>query len=348
MNRSMARKHAWVGRAAVAAAAVAATLAASPSRAAEVSAQDRALARGLFDQARALMNDGKHAEACPKLEESQRLDPGIGTQFNLASCYERTARLASAWSLYLEVAAATRAAGQIDREKVARDNAAALEPRLSRLAIAVAPERQVSGMTVKLDGTPVGKGAWGTPMPADSGNHKVEVSAPGRKTWTATVTVPGEKQTATVTVPELEVAPAEPAPAPVPVGVPVPAPAGSSAAPPPPAEAPPAQGWSTQKTAGLVVAGAGVVGLGVGSVLALGAKSHYGDSSAYCEGNLCTQQGLDIRSEARSSGTVATVVGGIGLLALGTGAVLFFTAPSSGKTPAVGVGPGWVGLKGAF
>ena len=81
------------------------------------------------------MAQGKHADACPKLEESQRLDPGIGTQFNLAVCYEQVGRTASAWSTFLDVAGAARAAGQTEREKVARQRATALEPRLIRLTI---------------------------------------------------------------------------------------------------------------------------------------------------------------------------------------------------------------------
>ncbi len=101
---------------------------------------DTAAAQALFDAAKQLMAQGKYADACPRLEESQRLDPGIGTQFNLAACYEQLGRTASAWSMFLEVAGASKAAGQLEREKVARQRAAALEPRLIRLTI-TAPGR---------------------------------------------------------------------------------------------------------------------------------------------------------------------------------------------------------------
>ena len=63
---------------------------------AEPSAADRSAAQALFEQARDLMKQDKAAEACPKLEESQRLDPGVGTQFNLAECYVKMHRTASA------------------------------------------------------------------------------------------------------------------------------------------------------------------------------------------------------------------------------------------------------------
>src|SRR5512138_2397422 len=105
--------------------------AALPARA-DTTAEQRAAAQALFDDARRLMADKKYAEACPKLEESQRLDPGIGTLLNLAECQSLTGRTASAWANFLEAAYQAKAAGQAKRENTARSRAAALEPKLSR------------------------------------------------------------------------------------------------------------------------------------------------------------------------------------------------------------------------
>src|SRR4051812_17491676 len=95
---------------------------------ARVSAAAETPAEALFEEARKLMVDGRYAEACPKLAESERLDPGIGTEFNLARCYELEGRLASAWTAYRNVAVSTHAAGQTAREALAHERVKALEP----------------------------------------------------------------------------------------------------------------------------------------------------------------------------------------------------------------------------
>ena len=115
-------------------AACAAIALAAASVSADVAPADRAAARALFDQARSLAKEGKYTEACPKFEESQRLDPGMGTLFNLADCHEHAGRTATAWTLFLEVASQAKSSGQPDREKAARQRASSLEATLSRLS----------------------------------------------------------------------------------------------------------------------------------------------------------------------------------------------------------------------
>src|SRR5260221_714184 len=80
-------------------------------------------AKALFEEAIKLLDAGRTAEACPKLEESKQLDPRVGTEFELADCYERMGRTASAWSGF--VALAGRAT-KPDHIKKARARAEAL------------------------------------------------------------------------------------------------------------------------------------------------------------------------------------------------------------------------------
>jgi len=181
----------------------------------EARAADSATAQVLFDEAKKLMAVGKHAEACPKLEESQKLDPGVGTQYNLASCYEQVGKTASAWSMFIEVAAVSKAAGQQDREKVARQRAAALEPKLMRLAVKV-PEGAPAEMQVLRDGKPMGQAQWGTAVPVDPGKHTVTAEVPGRVPFTATVELaePGSTAAVEITPPDTWAPVAKPPPGP--------------------------------------------------------------------------------------------------------------------------------------
>src|SRR5450755_240361 len=158
------------------------------SATAQAQSGDSAAAQALFDQAKELMASGHAAPACPKFEESQRLDPHSGTLINLASCYESTNRLASAWSAYIEAASAAKASGNPEREEVARQRAAVLAPRLSKLLISVAPALQsVAGLEVRRDGVVVREPEWCVALPADPGEHAVTAKAPGREPFAAKV-----------------------------------------------------------------------------------------------------------------------------------------------------------------
>lgn len=181
-----------------------AAAAATPARA------DVAAAEALFKEGMALMDKGEYEKACPKLEESQRLDPGVGTLFNLARCYEKTNRLASAWSRYLEASQEAERRGEGRRAKAARRYAKRLEPRLYRLVILVPNDSRIDGLAIERGGTAVGEGAWGAKVPVDAGDVVVSASAPGRVSWETTVTLEGDKKLRIVEIPRLEKAPEQP------------------------------------------------------------------------------------------------------------------------------------------
>src|SRR6202023_3380435 len=115
-------------------------------------AGDVATAQVLFDEGRRRMAEHDYANACPKLAESQRLSPAVGTEFNLADCWEHVGKLASSWAAFLDVADLTHRRGEREREQAARQRAAALEPRLGRLIIDVPAARRVANLEVTRDG----------------------------------------------------------------------------------------------------------------------------------------------------------------------------------------------------
>ncbi|HEX7668559.1 MAG TPA: hypothetical protein VF395_03200 [Polyangiaceae bacterium] len=311
---------------------------------------DKAAAEALFQAARDLMNTGKFAEACGKLEASQRLDAGLGTLLYLADCYEKANRLASSWATFREAESIATGRSDQSRAQVAKLRYAALEPRLSKLWIKVT-DGNPADIRVLRDGEVVPRESFSLALPTDSGDHTIEASAPGHKPWTTKVVVAGEASNVPVDVPVLEPAPAD---------APPPAPAGPLA--PIPGEDKPAvsQAGSTQRTVGLVVGAAGVVGLGLSTIFTLKAKSKNDDSKKndHCpvDPNVCDQAGTDLRNEALASARTATALGIAGGALLVGGVVIYLTAPSAKKSgtasPALELGGGLsaarISLRGAF
>jgi len=138
-------------------------------------------AQEFFVDAMKLMSAKRYADACEKFARSLELDPGMGTQFRLAECYEKLGRLATAYEQYLAVADAAKEAQKKDRETLARKRAEALEPRVARLTIVIGSALvDVPGLEVVRDGAVVPKEQWGSPIYIDPGDHVVTIKATGR------------------------------------------------------------------------------------------------------------------------------------------------------------------------
>jgi serine/threonine-protein kinase len=282
---------------------------ASPAWAA--SAQDQAAAEALFKEAKQLATQGNYAAACPKFVESQRLDPTAGTLLNIGQCYEKLGKTASSWGAYKEAEMVARGAGDTEREQGAARLAAALEPLLPKLVVVVPQGARVPGLEVKRDGTVVGEGQWGSPLPVDPGEHTIEVSAPGRQPLETLARVAAGPGTTTVEIPALAV--------------------GSSSF------------WNAQRSAGLVVATVGIAGVGVAAALGALALSKNSASKLSCDPanpNLCNDKGAALRSDAITFGNASTAAFVVGGVMVAGGIVIFVTAPSAKKPQATGQGGG--------
>lgn len=291
-----------------------------------------AQAQALFDEGRRLMDAGDYAAACPKLAESQRLDPGNGTLARLATCHEKQGRIATAWSEFAELVTSAQRAGQADRERFGRQRIAVLEPRLSRLTIIVpADVATTAGLVVKRDAIAVGDAAWGVGVPVDPGDHAIEASAPGKETWTAHVVIGSTSDTKQVSIPALAVL-ETPA---VPVAV-----APGPSAPTPSAAKTDSGSRSSQKTWGLIAGGVGIVGLGVGSYFGVQALSGSSQARQQCPNAACPTPGaVQQNNDARTDARIADVGFAAGVGALVAGSLLYFLAPSSASlrvAPSVG------------
>jgi hypothetical protein len=296
---------------------------------AQGTSSDAVAAQALFDEGRKLMDQRRWSEACPKLAESERLAPSGGTLLNLGECYEHTGQTASAWVAWKDAAARANAAGKHDVEKRALARAGALEGSLARLSIAVDKGSDVEGLQVKRDGVAVGHAEFGMPIPVDPGAHVIEATAPKKRPFSANVSVAAKQTDAQVVVTLAD------DDSPKPVAAAEPSPVESHPAPlvTPGPEQPAAakSGWSGQKTVALVVTGAGLVGVALGTVFGLDAKSKNDQAlePQNCRTTMyCTQNGLSLTDDAKSAALASTIAFGAGAAALVAGAVLWFTAPS--------------------
>jgi serine/threonine-protein kinase len=264
----------------------------------------------LYKQAVDLANAGHWAEAAEKLRAVVAIRSSPKVRFTLGQAEEHVGRLSTAYDDYAQALADAEAARQTDVADTAGVALRALGPRVPVLRVVVTGE-SASAATATIDDHAA---HIGEPVRVDPGTHHVAVSAAGARTIESTVTVaegqhldvPAELQHE-----EAAVAPASPPPA-----------ADTEAAP---ASTSRSNLWPT---VGLVAAGVGVVGLGVGTYFGFDAISKNNASNqSGCNGNTCTAGAYSTREDAKSSATLSTVsfVAG-GLLAAG-GVTLWLLAP---------------------
>lgn len=294
------------------------------------SSEDKATAQTLFDRGLKLLETKSYDEACPLLAESHRLDPAQGTLFRLATCLEGQGKVAGAWAAYVEVAEAAKASKQPDRERVARQKAAALQAKLAFLTV----KSGDAEAEIKRDGSVVSRALRGQEIPVDPGAHKITATRDGHTPFETSVTL-GSGEHRTIEVPALTKA-AVAAPPPVATSTNTPPPVASTASAAPPITPPPPEpsGLGTTRKIALASGGVGVLGLVGAGVFGLMAKSKRDDSSAHCDGNLCDATGLEQRDVALSRATVSTVLGVVGVVGVGAGAALWIV----GKPSAASVG----------
>lgn len=277
----------------------------SARAAAQAPAESAAVARELFDQARALLAEKDFAHACPKFEEAMRLDPGGGTILNLALCNELRGKTETAWALYDEAGRWARRDGRADREQFALEHRAALERKLARLVVVLESGAKVPGLSVRRNGVPLGEASLGEALPVDAGEHTVEAHAPGKKPLRLTVRL-RDGAVRTVSIPAL-------------------ADDGSTKKPPPrlvreqPADA--------QKTWGTVLIGAGAAATLAGLRFGWQAIEQRKDAEARCPNRECEHRdAVQLNDDARRNALASTLLVASGLGLAGAGTYVLLTA----------------------
>jgi hypothetical protein len=295
-----------------------------------------ARAEELFREGKALLGERDYARACPLLAASYDLDPGTGVLLALAICHEGEGKLASAAAEYKVAAQRANAEGRADRERVARDRALALEPRLSTLTVAPSSEAWIlNDFVIRRSGVVLERDVWHTPVALDGGEYVIEASGPGKKTWRTDVSLAASGERRTITIPPLEdVMPVASAAA-----------ATSHAEPPTSATSDNPRdaggeskgkpgGLTTLQVVGIVAMGAGAAGIGVGTAYAIRAVNKFEDSNENgCDGDVCEGQGKVDREAALSAGNMATIGFAVGVTLAAGGTALFLLGGRSDDPP---------------
>lgn len=338
-----------------------------PARA-QSTPEEMVLAESLFREGRRLFDEGSYKEACPKLAESQRLDPGGGTLLNLARCHAAEGRLATAWAEYQEARVWARRDGRTDRRAVAEAGLRSIEPRLTWLTIAIPPASYVPGIAIRIDERVLPSSAVEVPTPMDPGIHRVAVAAPGKQPRELIVHLiaEGEKQIIVIE-PLSDAAPSPSVPSvaaqsstahtgrpKVPLGHPVGARMSEAGLP---AQARPNHFRPSAPT--VVLGVSGIVLLGAGSAFGILALDQMAKSDHRCPSGVCTDRGAEYSHQANLSANLANIGIGVGLGSIG--AAVLIHALSKPKPDALSVSPrsweltvhaeshaGWVGVRGRY
>jgi hypothetical protein len=212
-----------------------------------------------------------------------------------------------------------------------------VKPRIPSMKIVVSAPRDAA-VVVRVDGNVVADSVVGVALPADPGDHVVDVTAPGFLAATSSVKLaPSSNHTVALELkrdpsarPATKGAPTEPHAAV--------ASAASKSAARPKQPAPAESTSSTGKTLGYVSYGVAALGLGVGVFFGQSAMKDEDALSKSCPNHVCSEEDRDSLKFAQQKGTIATigfVTAGAGV-ALGT--VLLLTAPSSSSSASAKAG----------
>ena len=172
----------------------------------------------------------------------------------------------------------------------------------------------VTDVTVTMDGAPLLGSLDGRPVALDPGSHTFVFTARGQLPVERTLVIHEGEKNRQETV---RVGPGAPPPE----------------KPPPPAPPPSTtSAWSTQRYAGVVIAGVGVIGLGLGAAFGLVAIGEQSNEKKDCSSSACPNPGAarteyDGATRDAAISTVSFIAGGA--LTLGGTALFFLAKPSA-------------------
>lgn len=310
------------------------------------SAQAPPDATALFEQGIKDMDAANYEVACKELAASLARYDDSGTKGALADCYSKLGRVATAWTLWRDLADTAKTE---DLRKDAASNAFHLEVRLPHFVIrlkAPAPP----GLVVTVAEVQVADPTLAVPLPVDPGQFTVHATAPDRVAWSASFNATEGKVT-TVEVPALAVAPKR-----------EPSPLLSNAATTVIVRDDIASTRRSRHLLGITLGIAGGASMLLGGFFGIEARSHWNDAKAACQNmpEMCPGGGVaeaqrDVDS-ARTDALVSTITFTVGGAAIVGGVLAYLSAPAMKEdtratlhvTPTLSARFGGIAVSGAF
>lgn len=252
----------------------------------------------LFREGKRLLEEGEIKEACEKFEASERIAPENGTELNLADCWERIGRTASAWAMFVKAAGSAK---REDRAAEARRRAALLKGKLVHLTIEVPEDVAIEDLEIVRNDQVVDRELWNEAVPVDPDEYTITARAPKHLEWSTTITVKSKDKVIVVRKLERSARKRDDGP-----------------------KQTPAQP-NRYRGASIALAIGGVATIGIATGFAFHSKSLQNDSDAICPTTSCGDAGaVDLNQRARSEGWIANIGWGLGGAAVAAAIVTWY------------------------
>jgi len=274
-------------------------------------------AEALFKEGIEAMRAENYDQACPKLQESYRLDPVPGALFTLAECEAARGKSATAIDYYqkfvnsLTSLPADRRDKFDERRRMALDKLAALSAVAPEVTVIVSSSAPAA-LVIKRNDVVIDEASYGIGKKVDQGEHVVTAEIDGKVLWTRRFTL-NVRDRAKIEVPW-------------PLGKSEPTVTETEAPEPPAAVEPREQAKGSSKTLVYVAGGIGIAGLTTGLIAGAVALGKKGDIEDHCPNRQCTSEGHDDVDSGQSAALVSSIGFGVGIAGAATAvALLLFT-----------------------
>ena len=292
-------------------------------------------AEALFREGREATRRGEHANACALFAESERLEPAVGTELNLALCEERIGHLLRAWQFF-RLSLDRLPAGD-DRLLMAQRHLSDIDERIPRVTLKAKVPLPV-GTVIELGQTRLTPSSLGVAIPVELGELGevvLVVRAPRHENRLYQLVL-SERERQTLSI--------EPGPSSV-------AGPGPSARTAEAAARPAVSNHDSSKLLGVLGLGLGGAALAVSGASGLAVLSAKQEMEDECNADqACTARGMDAAERGSKFSTIATVSFAVGVVAAGAGTWFLLSSspkPEPGRV-SLRVGPANASLQAQF